>query len=237
MSPDQVSRYRAKANVVVDAWQRTLGESPTRHALILAMAVAEFETRLGDAGGTWSGEHNWGAIHKRSLTSAESSILLAHGVYPTDDAALRTARGLLTSGANEALHIDRNRIGPYFVWCWAFASDVEAAGKYLSVLIKERPGVRAIIDTTSPTDLAAAMFASRYFEGTSKDPQENIHAYGAHVAEYAEQIEVALEGWPEAAPGAPPNAGNAPPRRSKAGWWIAGIALLGVGAVVLGRRS
>src|SRR6201992_3098470 len=116
MTPEQIARYQVKAATVAAAWTRALTEPPTRHALILAMAVADFETRLGDAGGTWRGEHNWGAIHKRGVTSEELAVLLGHGIHPTGDEALRAARRLLTPGPNEALHIDKNHIGSYFVW-------------------------------------------------------------------------------------------------------------------------
>jgi hypothetical protein len=238
MSPEQIDRYRRKAGVVVAAWQQKLGEAPTRHALILAMAVADFETRLGDAGGTWRGEHNWGAIHRRALTAAESSILLGHGVYPTGDDALRTARGLLTAGANEALHIDKSDVGPYFAWFWAFGTDTDGAAKYLEVLVRNRPNVRAVIDTASPTELAAAMYASRYFQGTSTDPRENIRAYAARIEDYAARVETALMGWPPALPTTAPS--SEPPvasKRNNAGWWLAGIALVGLGTVLMGRRS
>lgn len=251
MTPNEITRYRSKAAIVAMAWQQTLGENPTLHALILAMAVAEFETNLGDAGGTWKGEHNWGAIHKRSLTSEESSILLAHGVYPTGDDALRTARGLLTAGENEALHIDKNNVGPYFVWFWAFPNDTAAAARFIKILVKDRPSVRAIIDTATPAHLAAVMHATKYFEGTSKDPQDDIRAYGAHVASCAARITTALQGWPPAAPqgaggSAPVPGGAAPggtvaqspaPKKIAWGWWIAGIGLVGVGFYYLSTRK
>jgi hypothetical protein len=239
MSPEQIGRYRRKAGVVAAAWQRTLGEPPTRHALVLAMAVADFETRLGDAGGTWRGEHNWGAIHRRSLTPSEASILLGHGVFPTGDDALRTARGLLTAGSNEALHIDKNQVGPYFAWFWAFDNDTDGASKYLELLVRNRRGVRAVIDTGSPTELAAAMYASRYFEGTSAEPRENIRAYAARIEDYQARVESALLGWPApttSPTGAPLPAPAAEDRRPGA-WWLAGIALVGVGAFFMSRRS
>jgi len=239
MSPDQIARYQQKASIVAAAWQQLLGEAPTRHALVLAMAVADFETRLGDAGGTWRGEHNWGAIHKRSLTSDELAILLGHGVYPTGDDALRTARGLLTAGPNEALHIDKNSVGPYFVWFWAFDNDVDGAAKYLEILVRKRPAVRAVIDTASPTELAAAMYASHYYEGTSSDARESIRAYAARIEEYVARVESALTGWPSSASAPPAPAAGSPvsPKRPSAAWWFAGIALVGFGAFYMGRRA
>ncbi len=238
MSPEQIARYRMKAGIVAAAWLQKLGENPTRHALVLVMAVADFETRLGDAGGTWRGEHNWGAIHKRPLTPAEASILLGHSVYPTGDEALRTARGLLTAGANEALHLDKNDVGPYFAWFWAFDNDTDGAAKYLEILVRNRPGVRAILDTASATDLAAAMYASHYFEGTSRDPRENIRAYAARIEQYAARVESALLGWPSPLPAAaPPPSAVLPEERRAGAWWLAGIALVGVGAFFMSRRS
>ena len=126
----------------------------------------------------------------------EASILLGHGVYPTGDDALRTARGLLTAGAREALHIDKNDVGPYFAWFWAFDNDTDGAAKYLEILVRNRPTVRAVIDTASATELAAAMYASRYFQGTSADPRENIRAYAARIEDYRARVESALLGWP-----------------------------------------
>jgi hypothetical protein len=244
MTSEQIARYLRKAGVVAAAWLQTLGEPPTRHALILAMAVADFETRLGDAGGTWRGEHNWGAVHKRSVTPDEAAILLGHGVYPSDDDALRTARGLLPAGPNEALHIDKNRVGPYFVWLWAFDNDTDGAAKYLEILVRNRPSVRAVIDTATPIELASAMYVSRYYEGTSRDPSENIRTYAARIEDYAFRVETALQGWPPpplpSAPSAarPPLPGaSAAEKRGAAGWWLAGIALVGVGAFFMGRRS
>ena len=104
--------------------------------------------------------------------------------------------------------------------------------------------MRAIIDSASPTALSAAMYATHYFEGTSKDPRENIRAYAGRIQACAERIESALLGWPPASPsagGAAAGVGTwsppAPERRSGVGWWLAGIAALGVGMVLLGRRA
>jgi hypothetical protein len=97
--------------------------------------------------------------------------------------------------------------------------------------------------------LAAALYTTKYFEGTSRDPQENIRAYGAQVAAYAAKIESALQGWPPAMPAGPPPAPgpfagggprSAPPALAKGGsslWWWAGIACVGVGAFYYGRRG
>jgi hypothetical protein len=241
MTPDQTARYRSKAATCAAAWQQTLGEAPTRHALILAMAVADLETGLGNIRG-----HNWGSVHKRTLNEAEASILLGHGLYPTGNDALAAARGLLasTQAADELLIIDASPIGPYFVWIWSFTSDLDAASKFLSILVGNRPPVRAILDTATPAALSAAMYGTHYYEGTSKNPADNIRAYSRRIEACSARIESALRGWPESSGGGPPGAAapaGGPPapeeKRAGLGWWVAGIAALGFGLVVFGRRA
>jgi hypothetical protein len=55
LDPTKIARYVNKANIVTAAWRALFGAVPTKHSVILAMAVAEFETHLGDAGAHASG--------------------------------------------------------------------------------------------------------------------------------------------------------------------------------------
>ncbi len=208
LDPVAIARYVNKANVVTAAWRALFGTVPTKHAVVLAMAVAEFETHLGDAGGTWRGEHNWGAVHKRSLTQAEATALAARGIAPTGgDAAVLSARAILPPTApDEALHIDDSPSGKYFVWFWAFPTHVAAAKKYLTTLVANRPGVRSVIDTGTADDVASAMYASKYYSGVHKgDDAANIADYARNVSAKALAIESALSlaGWDPARAGDP----------------------------------
>jgi len=210
LDPIKIARYVNKANVVTAAWRTLFGSTPSKHAVILAMAVAEFETRLGDAGGSWKGEHNWGAVHKRGLTAAEGAVLSSHNISPTGgEAAVASARAVLkATGPDEALHIDDGPTGKYFVWFWAFPNDVEAAKKFLSTLIANRPGVRAVIDAGTAGDVARAMYQSKYFTGVHKGDgadEANIGDYAKNVAAKALPIESALSmaGWDPAHAGEP----------------------------------
>jgi hypothetical protein len=208
LDPTKVARYVNKANVVTAAWRALFGSAPTKHAVILAMAVAEFETHLGDAGGSWKGEHNWGAVHKRSLTQAESQALASHSIVPTGgEAAVASARAIVSPTAlDEALHIDDSPNGKYFVWFWAFPNHVEAAKKYLTTLIANRAGVRSVIDQGTANDVARAMYQSKYFSGVHKgDDEANIADYAKNVASNALAIESALSmaGWDPAHAGEP----------------------------------
>jgi hypothetical protein len=208
LDPTKIARYVNKANIVTAAWRGLFGAVPTKHAVILAMAVAEFETHLGDAGGSWKGEHNWGAVHKRSLTQAEAGALSSRGISPTGgEAAVASARAVvLPTAPDEALHIDDSPSGKYFVWFFAFPTHVEAAKKYLTTLIANRPGVRSVIDAGTAGDVAAAMYQSKYYSGVHKgDDAANISDYAKNVAIKALAIESALSmaGWDPAHAGDP----------------------------------
>jgi hypothetical protein len=173
---------RAKLAVLRDAWRALFGAEPAPLALLNALAVAELETGAGDHP-RWLTSRNWGALQKRKLSASERASLEAHGIRAADPGALAAARALLPAGADEELHRDSSPTsGPYFAWYWAFPDEVSAARKFLSVLVANRPGVRAIIDRASPEDLARAMYASRYFEGYSKDPETNVRQYAAAIA-------------------------------------------------------
>ena len=200
LDPVAIARYVNKANVVTAAWKSLFNAVPTKHAVILSMGVAEFETHLGDAGGSWKGEHNWGAVHKRSLTTAEAAVLHAQGVQAsTGEPAVAKARALLAPTApDEALHIDDSPTGKYFVWFYAFPNDVEAAKKFLQTLVGNRPAVRAVIDQGTPADVARAMYQTKYFTGVHKnDDEANIGDYARNVAAKVQTIESALSmaGW------------------------------------------
>jgi hypothetical protein len=131
----------------------------------------------------------------------------------------------LPAAPDEELHRDSSpHGGSYFAWYWAFPDELSAARKFLSVLVAKRPGVRAIIDRASPEELARAMYASRYFEGYSKDPETNVRQYAAAIASRRNAL-ADLVGLPPAAPVA-----------SRAPLMLAG-ALLAFGLVLVrGRR-
>ena len=208
LDPVAIARYVNKANIVTAAWRALFGAVPAKHAVILSMAVAEFETHLGDAGGSWKGEHNWGAVHKRSLKQDEAAKLSAAGISPAGgEAAVASARAILPPGApDEALHIDDSPNGKYFVWFWAFPNHVEAAKKYLTTLIANRPGVRSVIDAGTAGDVATAMYQTKYFSGVHKgDDAANIGDYAKNVATKALAIESALSmaGWDPSHAGEP----------------------------------
>jgi len=237
-----VSRLQDKAETLALAWQSLFGAAPSFVAMVNAMAVAELETRMGDA---WPGENNWGAVMKRGLSAPESETLRASGIAPSGGApALAAARALLVPGANESLHRDSSPgRGPFFAWFWSFPTAAQAAKKFLEVLVGGRSGVRAIIDQASPDELARAMFASHYYEGFHKDdPEANIRDYATAIRRARAAIETGLRAsTPNAPPQAPP-VGPSPSAggqgsSSFAGAGFAALAVLGVIVVTRGRRA
>lgn len=174
-----MSRYHQKAQAVVDAYSKRYGKLPSRNAVVLLCAVAEHETRCGDA---WNHAHNWGAIQRRTMTPAERAIAQAGGTPPPTD-------------AYEELHGDSSPInGRYQAWFWKFPDDVQGANQLLGVLVENRGSIKARIDTLATDELARLMYLTRYFEGfhdPRPKPGEIVPPGGltegqlANIADYA----------------------------------------------------
>ncbi len=197
-----MNRYAQKACAVVDAWKNRYGTMPSKHAVTLVCAVAEHETRCGDA---WNHAHNWGAIQRRTMTPAERAIVQTGGTPPPVDAF-------------EELHGDSSPIhGRYQVWFWKFPDDVQGANQLLGVLLENRDTIKAHIDTLSTDELARLMYLTHYFEGFH-DPRPkpgevvtpgaltqgqlaNIADYAGAIGRTASAFEAGLAGW---TPGQPP---------------------------------
>lgn len=183
MTPD---RIREKADALWQAWREEYGAPPSTHALTLALSVAIHETAAGDAEG-WEGEHSWGAVQLRSLTSAELAVLAAAGVKPVPKTAngaqraagVAAARGALAAAVaagtipaeiHGRLHIDSSpgKKNPNYYWMFfvAYDNDVDGARRFIHV-IGDRAGSRAVLDRSTGTarELATAMRNQGYYEG------------------------------------------------------------------------
>ncbi len=224
-TPAQITRYQTKSRAIVEAWASLFGVTPSLRELVRVMAVAEHESHMGDARG-WKGEHNWGAIQKRSLSAIERFVLDVRGVAagkPDSDTSVSLARALLPAGPSEALHVDSSpKSGPYFVWFWTFASDAEAARKFLQVLVVQHPAVRAVLEHDDVTELARAMYESGYYEGFHKNDKEaNVRDYARRLAELEPLIWGALSAalpppfWAWTPPAA---AGSSPGHAAPSSW-------------------
>lgn len=174
-----MSRYHQKAQAVVDAFMKRYGKLPSCNAVVLLCAVAEHETRCGDA---WNHSHNWGAIQRRTMSAAERAIVQAGGTPPPTDAL-------------EELHGDSSPVsGKYQVWFWKFPDDVQGANQLIGVLLENRGSIKARIETLTTDELARLMYLTRYFEGfhdPRPKPGEVVPPGGltqgqlANIADYA----------------------------------------------------
>lgn len=167
-----VERWYQKANALALAPNLT---SLDRRAVTLLLAVAESETKCGDA---WPGEHNWGATTARKLHPDELAVLTSAGIAPSVGAghldvetraraalAAAVAAGKIPDpGPTVALHCDSAPgLGAYFVWFAAFPTDVAGAAYFASFFRTTEE--RSAIASGNPRSLASAMYAARYFSG------------------------------------------------------------------------
>lgn len=203
--------WRSKAASCAAAWQQKFSRPPTDNELSLALAVAEGETRCGDA---WPGEHNWGATTLRSLTDAERQAVVAAGVSPTvgagRDAAAKAAEAAIGAAGMPSplgppvtgrIHCDSYPgRGAYFVWFAAFDDDIAGAAYFLRAIC--RTGAeRAALQTGSAQSMAAAMYAAGYYSGfhphsTLEGNQANIDDYARMIGSSLPAIRAALAGNP-----------------------------------------
>jgi hypothetical protein len=227
-----LARWYDKANAYAAGWHATFGVSPSLHNVALGLSVAQHETSCGDA---WPGEHNWGAVQKRSLRTPERALLGPVVLQRTapdgtkislPDAVAKTvaegrakldaaiASGTLPALDHEALHIDSSpKTGWYWVFFWAFPNDAEGAEKFIHTIASSRPTCRAILEDPNgdPGSLASAMYATHYYEGvhdpkTAAGRQANIDDYTSALQRQFPAILSALAGWSEGAAPPPPDA-------------------------------
>jgi peptidoglycan hydrolase-like protein with peptidoglycan-binding domain len=220
-------RWYTKANAFAVGWKSQFTSDPPKTAVVLGLAVAQLETKCGDV---WPGVHNWGAVQARSLTKAEQAVLHEAGLDPapsnTDEAqkALSDAveackipapRGVsLQVDSSPRLKTSKNPRGYYWIFFQSFENDNEAAERFVHVLAANRPACLQVLQSPagSEQELAAAMYYSRYYEGThdastQEGKQKNIDNYASAIRSWTPAIRAALEDW---TPGAEPPASDNP---------------------------
>jgi hypothetical protein len=189
--------------------------------VILGLAVAQLETHCGDV---WPGAHNWGAVQLRTLTRGEAEVLHDAEIAPTPSnvpagqQALQDAieackipmirNGSLQVDSSPRLKNAENPHGYYWVFFQSFSDDSAAAERFVHVLSYDRPACHQVLmgPAGSEQELAAAMRASGYYEGTHDNStpegrQANIDAYASVLRGITPEIRKALVDWtPGAAP-------------------------------------
>lgn len=173
-------RWQRKAAAVIDGWGVVFGKDPPAGAVVLVLAVAQHETRCGDA---WPGENNWGAVQDadkgvqaRMRDALRAAGLAAHPSRVDEAKALLTTAGLRTDG----LHVDSSPgKGYYWVYFVTFPTEAEGAAHLVRTLAERRASCRAVLESGgSAMALAQAMYNSRYYEG--------FHKRGVHYERQAD---------------------------------------------------
>lgn len=157
-----------KANALAPS----LGPAPSLRSVAVELAVAEHETRCGDA---WPGENNWGATTVRALHPDERAVIRVAPSVGADhleveaaarrDLAAAVAEGRIPDpGPGVALHCDSAPgRGPYFVFFAAFPTPVEGARYFHSFF--RTTAEKAALASGDPGATAAAMYAAGYYTG------------------------------------------------------------------------
>lgn len=233
-----VQRWYVKANAFVEAWKAELGPGQTPHfgSVVLALSVAQLETRCGDV---WPGVHNWGAVQARVPNAKEREALRDIPPNPKNTSKGQEAlRQAVASGQIEAfpggsLQVDSSPgKGYYWVFFAAFPDDAQGARRFVHVLTARQPRWAALTNPyCTEQELAAAMYKTGYYEG-SHDPstpegkQANINQYASAMRSWTPSIRKALAEW---SPGAtPPESLSTAPDPSSVEWVQWALNRLGV---------
>lgn len=160
-------RWQSKARAFSAGWRERFGVDPPRPAVVLGLAVAEHETRCGDA---WPGEYNWGAVQDRRLNDDEKAAIASIAPHPSTVAAAREA--LKAAGQRwNGLHVDSSPgKGYYWIFFRVHADDAAGASDFVKVIAINagRQACKEALEAGSAFMLADAMYRTRYYEGFYK---------------------------------------------------------------------
>lgn len=202
-----VARWYAKANAIAPAMP-----SSKIASIALLLAIAEHETRCGDA---WAGEHNWGATTRRGLSPADREAL--DGVAPIiSPTSARLASELAATDAladagiaptDAAIHVDSRPPGiVYFTWFAKFSDDAAGAA-YFVTFFRTMAEKQGLADGNAWEE-ASAMYAAHYYTGVHIDAAEDITDYFRAISPLQSSIVAALVNWTPGAEPPPPEVGS-----------------------------
>jgi len=208
-----MERWLNKADIFASAYVEVFKTLPSKHAVLFALAVAEWETGCGDRL-----HGNWGGTISGQLSASDRAVLLAAGVSPSIPADLAKAQSLLTPPPHAVLGTDTSaQSGPYWIWWYLPATPVDGAVYFVNVLVKQRPTCAVVLADPNGTldELVRAMYATHYFLGTFNPhadqvtyagktmtgDEANIESYRDHLLVLEPGIVASLSSWQ---PGMPP---------------------------------
>lgn len=168
------SDHAGARRVLYDAWTRVMSRPPTPSEIQAVQAIALHETGYGQLG-FFPDSHNWGAVQCPGTWGASEcppGCIMGKDSMPPP------------AGNSQAVTKP--------VCFRSYADDVAGAVDLVRNLTTARPRTMKALGTGDADQVAGAMYAERYYTGTSKIGAANIAAYAAGIARRAAQIAKAL---------------------------------------------
>lgn len=165
-APDVTSAadYAAGRQILYEAFSQVLHRAPTAYELQAIQAIALHETGMGQIG-QFGGSHNWGAVQ-------------CPGTWGADECPPGCTMGKDSTPTAQSKAV-----------CFrSYADDVAGAVDLVRNLTIARPRTLHALQSGDADAIAGAMYAERYYTGTSTDPAHNIAAYAGGIARRALQL-------------------------------------------------
>lgn len=160
--------YAGGRQVLYEAFSRVMGRPPTPAELQAVQAIALHETGMGQIG-QFIGSHNWGAVQCPGTWGASEC--------PPGCTMGRDSSPTTTSKA---------------VCFRSYGDDVAGAVDLVRNLTVARPRTLRVLGTGDADAIAGAMYAERYYTGTSSNPAQNVALYAGGIARRAAEVSHAL---------------------------------------------
>jgi hypothetical protein len=156
--------------VLYEAWQRVMGRPPTMPEIQAVQAIALHETGYGRLG-FFPNSHNWGAVQcpgTWGATACPAGCIMGKDSLPPSPGKT----GAVTKPV-----------------CFrSYPEDVAGAVDLVRNLTTARPRTMKALGTGDADQIAAAMYAERYYTGTSKLAAANIAGYASGIARRASEV-------------------------------------------------
>ena len=156
--------YAAGRRIVYDAFAQVMSRPPSPYELQAVQAIALHETGMGQLG-QFGGSHNWGAVQ-------------CPGTWGASECPAGCTLGKDSSPTTHAKAV-----------CFrSYPDDVAGAVDLVRNLTIARPRTLRALQTGDADAIAGAMYAERYYTGTSTDPAHNIAVYAGGIARRAAEL-------------------------------------------------
>jgi hypothetical protein len=169
-STSSSSDHAGARRVLYEAWTRVLSRAPTASEVQAVQAIALHETGYGHLG-FFPDSHNWGAVQcpgTWGATECPPGCVMGKDSMPPP-----------------AGNIDAVTKPVCFR---SYTDDVAGAVDLVRNLTTARPRTKKALGTGDADQIAAAMFAERYYTGVSKIAAVNVATYAAGIARRAAEI-------------------------------------------------